>query len=210
MKYKLVIFDFDGTIADTSSGILDAHRFALSHMRKNVPSDLELRTVIGGYLLDTYIHRFGFSEMQAREAVQVYRERYATVGIHKAELYPEFEVMAKRLYEKGYLIGVATLKAEKFAEIMLRELGIRKWFNTVCGMDEYDNLDKAELIKKCCSICGVNEKNAILIGDSNNDAVGAHEAGVDFIGVTYGFGFQKDQKYDFCTVDSAVDILDYL
>ncbi len=38
MKYKLVIFDFDGTIADTSPGIVDAHRFALSYMRKNVPS----------------------------------------------------------------------------------------------------------------------------------------------------------------------------
>ena len=202
MKYKLVIFDFDGTTADTSPGIVDAHRFALSYMRKNVPSDSELRAVIGGHLLDTYIHRFGFSEMQARDAVRVYRERYATVGIHKAELYPQFE--------KGYLIGVATLKAEKFAEIMLRELEIRKWFNTVCGMDEHDDLDKAGLIKKCCSICGVTENDAILIGDSNNDVVGAQEAGVDFIGVTYGFGFQKDQKYDFCTVDSAVDILNYL
>ena len=71
MKYKLVIFDFDGTIADTSPGIVDAHRFALSYMRKNVPSDSELRAVIGGHLLDTYIHRFGFSEMQARDAVRV-------------------------------------------------------------------------------------------------------------------------------------------
>lgn len=210
MKYKLVIFDFDGTIADTSPGILDAHRFALSYMGKNIPSDSELSTVIGGHLLDTYIYRFGFSETQAREAVRVYRERYAKVGIHKAELYPEFEKMAKKLYEKGYLIGVATLKAEKFAEIMLRELGIRKWFNTVCGMDEHDDLDKAGLIKKCCSLCEVSEKNTILVGDSNNDAIGARESGVDFLGVTYGFGFHKDQKYDFCTVDSVVDILGYL
>jgi phosphoglycolate phosphatase len=210
MKYKLVIFDFDGTIADTSPGILDSHRFALSYMKKNIPSDSELRVVIGGHLLDTYIDRFGFPELKAREAVRVYRERYAEVGIHKAELYPEFEEMVKKLYEKGYLIGVATLKAEKFAEIMLKEMGIRKWFNTVCGMDEHDDLDKAGLIKKCCSFCGVSEKDAILVGDSNNDFVGAQEAGVDFIGVTYGFGFQKDQKYDFCTVDSAVDILSYL
>lgn len=210
MKYKLVIFDFDGTIADTSPGILDSHRFALSYMKKNIPSDSELRAVIGGHLLDTYIDRFGFTELKAREAVRVYRERYSEVGIHKAELYPEFEEMVKKLYEKGYLIGVATLKAEKFAEIMLKEMGIRKWFNTVCGMDEHDDLDKAGLIKKCCSLCGVNESDAILVGDSNNDLVGAQETGVDFIGVTYGFGFQKDQKYGFCTVDSVVDILRYL
>ena len=48
MKYKLVIFDFDGTIADTSAGIIDSHRFALSYMKKDIPSDVELRRVIGG------------------------------------------------------------------------------------------------------------------------------------------------------------------
>ena len=210
MKYKLVIFDFDGTIADTSLGILDSHRFTLSYMRKNIPSDSELRGVIGGNLLDTYRSRFGFSEPQAREAVRVYRERYAKIGIHKVELYPEFEKVIKKLYKKGYLIGVATLKAEKFAEVMLEEMGIRKWFHVVCGMDEYDDLNKAGLIKKCCSLCEVSEEDAILVGDSNNDAIGAQESGVAFLGVTYGFGFQKGQQYDFSTVDSVAGILGYL
>ena len=53
MKYKLVIFDFDGTIADTSPGILDSHRFALSDEKKISRRILELRVVIGGHLLDT-------------------------------------------------------------------------------------------------------------------------------------------------------------
>lgn len=210
MKYKLVIFDFDGTIADTSPGILDSHRFALSYMKKSIPSDAELLKIIGGHLIDTYIQRFGFSELQAREAVRVYRERYAKVGIHKAELYPEFENMVKKLCERGYLIGVATLKAEKFAEIMLKEMGIQKYFTIVCGMDEHDDLDKTELIKKCCLLSGVNEMDTILVGDSDNDLIGARKSGVDFLGVTYGFGFQKNQKYDFHTVDSVVDIQRYL
>lgn len=61
-----------------------------------------------------------------------------------------------------------------------------------------------------CSISDINEKNAILVGDSDNDLRGARKAGVDFLGVTYGFGFQKNQKYDFQTVDSVVDIQRYL
>lgn len=68
-------------------------KLALSYMKKDIPSDVELRRVIGGHLLDTYIQRFGFTELQAREAIQVYRERYAKVGIYKAELYPEFTNM---------------------------------------------------------------------------------------------------------------------
>lgn len=210
MKYKLVIFDFDGTIADTSLGILDSHRFALSYMRREIPTNSELRSVIGGHLLDTYINQFGFSELQARKAVSVYRDRYAEVGIHKAELYVGFENTVKKLHEEGYQIGVATLKAERFAKIMLEELGIRKWFNAVCGMNERDDLDKAELIKECCLLCGVSAKDAILVGDTNNDAIGAQEANVAFLGVTYGFGFHKEQSYDFDTVDSTAGILEYL
>ena len=92
MKYshkqnmKLIIFDFDGTIADTSEGILDAHRFVLNTMGREVPSEEELRGVIGANLLTTYIEKFGFSDLDARVAVRVYRERYAEVRFHKAIL----------------------------------------------------------------------------------------------------------------------------
>ena len=125
MKYshkqnmKLIIFDFDGTIADTSEGILDAHRFVLNTMGREVPSEEELRGVIGANLLTTYIEKFGFSDLDARVAVRVYRERYAEVGIHKAILYPGFVDVIKNLKNKGYKIGVATLKVEDFAKSML-------------------------------------------------------------------------------------------
>ena len=56
MKYKLIIFDFDGTIADTSLGIIDSHKYALAAMGKSIPQDEMLRKVIGGNLLKTYIH----------------------------------------------------------------------------------------------------------------------------------------------------------
>ena len=47
MNYKLIIFDFDGTIADTSPGIIDSHKFTLESMRKSIPSDNELLKIIG-------------------------------------------------------------------------------------------------------------------------------------------------------------------
>ncbi len=214
MKYspqqnmKLVIFDFDGTIADTSGGILDSHRFALSTMGRVIPTEEKLRSVIGGNLLMTYIEHFGFTEPDAREAVRIYRERYAEVGIHKAILYPGFTYMAKRLKDKGYKLGVATLKAEVFAKIMLNEMGIANYFDEVCGMDPNDGLDKAGLILKCCDLCGCEKNEATLVGDSNNDFIGAQKAGVDFIGVTYGFGFNSGEKYEFKTVNSCVELLE--
>lgn len=189
MKYKLVIFDFDGTIADTSPGILDAHQFTLQTMGKTVPCEERLRAVIGGNLLQTYINDFGFDEAKAREAVRIYRERYANVGIHRAILYPGIYELLRTLKDGGCKLGVATLKSEKFAKIMLNELKISEFFDTVCGMDDRDGLSKSDLILKCCSLCHVDVEDSVLVGDSNNDLIGAQEAGTDFIGVTYGFGF---------------------
>lgn len=216
MKYsrqqdtKLVIFDFDGTIADTSGGILDSHRFALNAMGREIPTEEELRGVIGENLLKTYIECFSFAEPDAREAVRIYRERYAEVGIYNAVLYPGFADLVKELKNKGYKIGVATLKAESFAKIMLKELGISNYFDEVCGMDPNDGLDKAGLILKCCDLCGSEKNEAILVGDSNNDYIGSKQSGVDFIGVTYGFGFKPDEMYDFKTVDNCSELLNLL
>ena len=207
---KLVIFDFDGTIADTSPGILDSHKYALKAMGRTVPPEAELRKVIGGNLLKIYIEKFGFEEEQAREAVRIYRERYAEVGIHIATLYPGFKEMLEELKQAGYKIGIATLKAESFAKIMVQEMGIAEYFDEICGMDPNDGLDKAGLILKCCDLCSCDKKDAILVGDSNNDLLGSQQAGVNFVGVTYGFGFKPNEDYEFITVDKPSKLVDLL
>lgn len=76
----------------------------------------------------------------------------------------------------------------------------KKILDGICGMDEGDELNKAGLIKKCCSLCNVKECETILVGDSNNDIKGAKEAGIAFLGVTYGFGLKREIKYEFDTV----------
>ena len=207
---KLVIFDFDGTIADTSLGILDSHQYALKSMGRSVPSEKELRKVVGGNLLKIYIEKFEFEEKDARRAVQIYRERYAEVGIHNATLYPGFKETLEKLKTIGYNIGIATLKAESFAELMIQEMGIAEYFDEVCGMDPNDGLDKAGLVLKCCELCGCHKEEAVLVGDSNNDWLGTQQAGVKFVGVTYGFGFKPDTEYEFLTIDAPIELLDVM
>lgn len=210
MKYKLVIFDFDGTLADTSEGILDAHRFALSEMGRAVPSDIELRGVIGGHLLKTYIEKFGFSESDARKAVNIYRNRYADVGIHKVTMYPGIDEILKKLKAGGCVTAVATLKAERFAKIMLAEMGIIDLFDYVCGMDENDSQTKTSLIKKCMTCAACSQSESVLIGDSQNDLIGAKEAGVDFIGVSYGFGFKDVKDYGVKMAEGVEKVYNYV
>lgn len=210
MRYKLVIFDFDGTIADTSEGIIDSHRFALTRMGREVLSDEKLYSLIGGNLLNIYINHFGFSESDAREAIKIYRQRYATVGIHKARLYPRFKELLVALKRKGLKVGIATLKAEDFARQMVEELGIAEFFDYICGMDLHDSLSKANLVKKCVSESRCTLSDTVLIGDTNGDMKGAQEAGTMFVGVSYGFGFKNGIQYSFTCCASCEELQRYL
>ena len=204
---RLVIFDFDGTIADTSEGILDAYRYTLESMGVPVPDDSALRTLIGGALLKNFCNLLQCNEETAKEAVQIYRKRYSEVGIHKAELYPGIGDALARLKDKGLMIGMATLKAQVFAEKMLEEMGIRNRFDCVCGMDQKDTTNKPSLIQKCMRSCNCKESETVVIGDSNNDYEGAIKAGTHFIGVLYGFGFKMDESYAFPVVKSPDELM---
>ena len=185
--YQLAIFDMDGTLADTSPGILNSHRHALQTMGHPVPGEEVLAGVIGGPLLQTYTDRFGFSEADARAAVAEYRSYYSLHGIHEATLYPGMAQALRTLRQHGVHVALATLKAERFAKSMLTDLGISEYFDAVFGMDEQDTRTKAQLIELCMASTGISRENSIMIGDSVHDLNGANACSIAFLGVTYGF-----------------------
>lgn len=207
--YKLAIFDFDGTIADTSPGIYECHRYTNLKMRGIRISDDELSGIIGGPLLKTYIHRFGYTEETAEEAVRIYREHYITEGVKGTRLYPGMTDMLKALRDNGILTAVATLKAENLAKLILNELNAEHLFDLVHGVDEKDTLTKTDLLNMCIKELGCSPSDTLLIGDSEHDAVGAVKSGVDFLAVTYGFGFKPAAKIDYphiAVCDSANEV----
>lgn len=189
--YKLVVFDMDGTLADTSPGILNSHRYAHKMMGRKEPTNEELEGVIGGPLLQNYSERFGFGEVEARKAIAHYREYYQRQGLFEAEIYAGMRETLARLKDMGLLLGVATLKAERFAKVMLPQMGIDHFFSVIYGVDENDERTKAKLIELCMEQMGVSKDETILVGDSIHDLLGAKEAGVSFLGLTYGFGFSE-------------------
>jgi phosphoglycolate phosphatase len=195
-KFKLIIFDLDGTIADTSRGIINCHKHANAMMGNKIEDEKMLASVIGGPLLNTYRTKFGYSEADARLAVDIYRERYATEGFKEAVLYPEMEKTLIALKEKGYRLAVATLKAEKFAIPMLIELGVGDLFDVIHGVDDKDTHTKSSMIDLCIKELKCTKEESVLVGDSIHDARGAMESGIDFIAATYGFGFKTENELD--------------
>jgi len=192
-RYELVIFDLDGTLADTSIGIYNCHRYTAVQMGMSEPSDAQLKGVIGGPLLETYKKRFNFNEQQARTAVEIYRRRYSEQGIYEAKIYEGIPELLEMLKDKGVKLAVATLKKEEFAKIILNDLRIANYFDLIRGVDGADSLSKEDLIRSCIENIDIAASKSVLIGDSMYDAIGAQSCGIDFIGVTYGFGLHDKE-----------------
>lgn len=208
--YQLVIFDMDGTLADTSPGIIYSHQYTHRQMRKRIPTDNEIIAVIGTPLKKTYEEIFDFTREETEKALKIYLEYYSREGIKHARLYPGTDIVLETLARRGIKLAVASLKAEKFLCPMLENMNIAHLFSAICGMNEDHSMTKVGLIKKCMEITCCLPENTLMIGDSEFDREGASAAGVDFLGLSYGIGFSRDNIHDGNMCEKPVDILDWV
>lgn len=211
-RKKLIIFDLDGTLLDTSEGILHCYHKTASmlNLKKNpVEND---SVVIGGPLSDGFRTLYDIPDEETlAKAIDTYRKLYANEGITKFSAYNGIDTALNKLKSDGYQLGVATLKLEEYAKSMLKNAGLAKYFDIIHGWDGTEKSTKAYTVTKVLFEQKCLAKNAVLVGDSVYDKNGAEIAGVDFLGVTYGFGIKKGDKTNsrFDTVDSPVELSEY-
>ena len=209
MNKKLIIFDLDGTLIDTSEGIFHSVRYAEEKMGFQPISEQELRKFVGPPPKEVYKQLYGVEEAEALEAVKYHREYGSTKAIFEAKLYYGIDKLLQELKMNGYLLAVATLKKEEIAKQVLKECDIYHYFDTISGMNEAETLTKAMTIKEVWKRLEYYG-DSILIGDTLYDYEGAKEVGINFIGVTYGFGFQEGKFYQFKVANSTTDILNHI
>lgn len=191
--YQCVVFDMDGTLVNSYEGIDAAYRWACQQMDIPFPGEGFVYRAIGAPLLLVWQEACGLSPRDAQRAAAYYRDYYARAGQKQAELYGGMTDVLQKLKKAGLSLCVATLKQEGFAKEILRGFGVLSLFDTVRGMDQNDSLTKAGLILECIRDSGASRRSTILVGDSEYDADGAKKAGVDFLAVTYGFGFRNGE-----------------
>lgn len=193
-RIRCVLFDLDGTLFDSSEGILSCYRLGLEHFGITVRDDSELNKVLGPSLYISYHDFFGLEDEQVNEAVRIYREHYNTKGIYQVRLYDGIEDLLKSLKQNSFTICLATSKPQVMAEKILGFSGLRPYFDAVCGANlDGSRSDKVELIDYAMKQVGFTDKNGVvMIGDRFYDVAGAAKAGVHSIGVTYGFGSREE------------------
>jgi len=211
---KLVIFDLDGTLMNTKPGIVAGLGYAIEKAGLPLPDDATFDTFIGPPLESSFERVYGIPNEQMQEIIRTYRKRYLEGDIYNSIPYDGiFDLMAE-LKKRGIDMAVATYKLESMARDLLSRFHFTDYISCIFGKDKNNTLTKSDIIRKGIAESGHTPEETVMIGDSHYDAVGAEEAGVDFIGVLYGFGFKTaedvNEYKNIGVSETAMGVLPYL
>lgn len=187
---QIILFDLDGTVTDPKEGITRSVQYALAQLGIHVDDLDTLEPFIGPPLLDSFMLHFGMDKATARGAIEQYRVRYRDGGIFESTLYGGMDALLASLKASGHKVLLATSKPEVFARQILAHFGIDGHFDIIAG-SELDNTrtDKGEVIRYALArLPGADPAQAVMVGDTRFDILGAKAAGLASIGVLYGYG----------------------
>ena len=186
--------DLDGTLSDPGEGITGAVGYALQHFDIKVSDKTTLYPFIGPPLKESFMKYYRFSELQALEAITLYRRYYSEKGIYQNVLYKGIDNILQRLKDHHKILMLATSKPTVYAEEILCHFHIREYFAFVGGSNtDGSRSHKDEVIRY---VMEQNEleptEKIIMVGDREHDIIGARKAGIPAIGVLYGYGSKKE------------------
>lgn len=189
-QYNYLLFDLDGTITDSATGITRCVEYALNYFGIQVSDLHDLLPFIGPPLLDSFKEFYHFTDEQAVIATEKYRERYKDKGIYENELYPGIEELLVQARQNGKTVILATSKPEIFARRILDYFKLSDYFSFIAGSGLDGSLHtKTDVINYILQSNKIADlSSVIMIGDRKHDIIGAKNAGIDSIGVLYGFG----------------------
>jgi phosphoglycolate phosphatase len=168
--------------------------YALKHLGANVPSSEELEWCIGPPLVDSFsILLKDAGEKLILEAVELYRVNFKKKGLLECFLYEGIVDVLNKLTERNFSIYLATAKPKVFADEILKNLNIYDLFSNVYG-SELDGTrnNKTELIDYIIKKEGLIRAETVMIGDRENDIVGANNNNILSCGVLYGYGSKAE------------------
>ena len=198
-KYKAVLFDFDGTLYDTSRGITRTYQKVLTERYGLGPfSDEQLRLGIGPPLVEVFENLYHIPHDECMHAAEAYIAAYGEFSLQYTEMYPGVKDALCRLYEGGVKLGIATSKNIPEVKRVLSRDGITDLFSAFGGPASVkDSANKALSINKALAQLDLQyeTQSVLMVGDRCYDAEGAQNTALDFCAVTYA-GFGEPGEFD--------------
>jgi phosphoglycolate phosphatase len=185
VRYPLIVFDWDGTIIDSTGTIAECIQQAAAEMGLPVPHDERARHVIGLGLHDSLRHAVpALPASRYGDFVALYR-RYFLAREDTMKLFPGMLELLSQLREK-HTLAIATGKSRRGLDRALDAGGLRKYFSASRCADETNPKPHPAMLLELMNELNFSPQQLVMIGDTSHDLEMARAAGVDALGVTYG------------------------
>jgi len=212
MAINHLLFDLDGTLADTAPDLVAALNFVLTRHGSPAVSLKDARCWAGAG--SARLIEQGFSVSPATKEFHALREElldyYDQHVCEDSCLFPGIDQLLTRLELAGYSWGVVTNKPARFADPLLNALGLsHRAAVVVCGDTLPTNKPKPEPVIHACRLNGRNTSTTALIGDDLRDIMAGRTAGTTTVAVTWGYASPDDLPENWGadhTVDSPAEL----
>ena len=195
IETKLILFDYDGTIVNSETAILNGIKYALQFYGYKVPSDNILRTNIGKPLLPVFADLTKNSDPKIHSnLLAAYRNWYYKASekdLINDYLYPDARKIIMSLASDGYILGIATNKSRSGLLEGLKRHKLLDFFTTIKTVQDTKPKPDPEMGLNSIAEAGVSKSNTVMIGDTISDALMSKSCSIKFIGVNWGFNDVK-------------------
>lgn len=185
--YQLLIFDWDGTLSDSIGRIVEAMRVAADLAGRPVRDDLAIKGIIGLGLPEAI--RTLYPDISANDLIgfrQHYADSYMAMDVEPSQLFEGVHESLQAFKAEGYRMAVATGKARRGLDRVLKAHGWLDYFDATRAADETASKPDPLMLNEILQHCGVKREQALMIGDASFDLLMARNAGMDSVAVGYG------------------------
>jgi phosphoglycolate phosphatase len=185
--YELLIFDWDGTLSDSIGRIVEAMRTAADLAGRPVRDDLAIKGIIGLGLPEAI--RTLYPDITANDLIdfrQHYADSYMAMDVEPSRLFDGVRESLEAFRAEGYRMAVATGKARRGLDRVLKAHGWMEYFDATRAADETASKPDPLMLNEILQHCGVAPEKALMVGDASFDLLMARNAGMDSVAVGYG------------------------
>lgn len=186
-EFKLVVFDWDGTLMDSEARIVACLRASVTDLGLAPRTDAQYRNVIGLGLAEALQNLFPDESPSTHAAlVERYRHHFLEADRTPSALFEGAADTVRALAERGLWLAVATGKGRRGLDRALAETGLGQWFHATRCADETFSKPHPQMLLEIMDVLGVEPSDTLMVGDTEYDMLLARNAGVSAVAVSYG------------------------
>lgn len=187
MSFRLIVFDWDGTLMDSEARIVACMQAAMTEVGVVRVSDGAVREVIGLGLREAVESLLPGTDAGLRERVALaYRQYFLAAEASPSPLFPGVRELLEWLEGQDYLLAVATGKGRRGLDQALSATGLGRIFHATRCADETQSKPHPAMLLELMEVLGARPTETLMVGDTEYDLLMARNAGAQALAVCYG------------------------